>query len=298
MKLKAHLVGWWPSHPAEPINGNVVSNLFYNSTNFSEKGWPIPEGSVYPKDREEIFKSLRVHVTEITESHLLPFVPLAAKIDQDKDKGLFQIATNIAQVSTLHAITTHIIENEDWDFIGFYSSAIDHMCHGFMSFHPPKLKNVPDDLFEIYNGVVKGMYIFHDMMLSRILELIDDDTTIMVVSDHGFHSDYLRVEEKFDEPAAPAREHRDYGIFVVKGPNIMRDELVFGASLLDITPTLLSIYGLPVGRDMDGKPLVQIFEGKPEVEYIDSWENIDGNSGMHKEDIIRDPVAEMPTMQK
>ena len=101
MGLKTHLIGWWPSHPAEPINGNVVSNLFYNPADYNEKGWPVPEGSIYPRDKEEIFKSLRVHITEITENHLLPFVPLAAKVDQDKDKGLFQIAQNIAQVSTL-----------------------------------------------------------------------------------------------------------------------------------------------------------------------------------------------------
>src|SRR3954467_9646281 len=25
---KTHLVGWWPSHPAEPINGICVSNFF------------------------------------------------------------------------------------------------------------------------------------------------------------------------------------------------------------------------------------------------------------------------------
>ena len=26
--LKCHVVGWWPSHPAEPINGIMISNFF------------------------------------------------------------------------------------------------------------------------------------------------------------------------------------------------------------------------------------------------------------------------------
>ena len=26
--LKSNVVGWWPSFPAEPINGNIVSDVF------------------------------------------------------------------------------------------------------------------------------------------------------------------------------------------------------------------------------------------------------------------------------
>ena len=29
-KLKSNLVGWWPSYPAEPIDGVVISNKFQN----------------------------------------------------------------------------------------------------------------------------------------------------------------------------------------------------------------------------------------------------------------------------
>ena len=40
------------------------------------------------------------------------------------------------------------------------------------------------------------------------------------------------------------------------GPASDRGELLHGASVLDIAPTILSLYGLPVGEDMDGKVLV------------------------------------------
>lgn len=29
-EMKSNVVGWWPSHPAEPINGVMVSNLYHN----------------------------------------------------------------------------------------------------------------------------------------------------------------------------------------------------------------------------------------------------------------------------
>ena len=94
------------------------------------------------------------------------------------------------------------------------------------------------------------------MMLGAMIKLAGDDATIIIVSDHGFHADHLRPKDLPNEPAGPADEHRPYGVFAMKGPGVKRDALIYGASLLDITPTILSLYGLPIGRDMDGRPLV------------------------------------------
>ncbi len=70
-----------------------------------------------------------------------------------------------------------------------------------------------------------------------------EDVTVIVCSDHGFHPDHLRPVQLPKEPAAPAVEHRDLGVFLMAGPGIKRDRLIHGASLLDITPTILTLYG-------------------------------------------------------
>ena len=85
-------------------------------------------------------------------------------------------------------------------------------------------------------------YQYHDMMLGRLLELAGDDTTVILMSDHGFHPDHLRTQVIPSEPAGPAIEHRDYGIFLAKGPGIKKDEVVHGAGLMDVTPTILKMY--------------------------------------------------------
>ena len=69
-------------------------------------------------------------------------------------------------------------------------------------------------------------------------------------------------------------------MFAALGPGIKQDELVFGASLLDITPTILTLFGLPVGRDMDGKPLLTAMETTM-PKYIDSWDDVPGEDGTH-----------------
>jgi len=296
--FKTNVVGWWPSHPAEPINGISISNFYQRATVEYGKEWPIAPGGVHPKSKEEIFKELRVHPAELTEAHILPFVPGAAKIDQEKDKRLSSLAKIIADCSTIHAAGTYILENEEWDFTAIYYDAIDHFCHGFMRFHPPQMKGVPDEMFQLYKGVVQGGYIYHDMMLSRLLQLAGDDTTVILMSDHGFHSDHLRPAGIPKEPAGPAWEHRNYGIFCMKGPGIKKDERIYGATLLDVTPTLLTLFDLPIGKDMPGKPLVQAFEEIPGLEYVDSWEDVPGECGMHPSDMQRDPIAELAAMQQ
>ncbi|MCH8331037.1 MAG: tetratricopeptide repeat protein [Bacteroidetes bacterium] len=239
-------------------------------------------GTVHPKEFEDVFKALRIHPDELTEAHIIPFVPTAAKVEQSKDKRLGALSRIIADAATIQAAATWILENEDWEFMAVYFDAIDHFCHGFMKFHPPQLPGIPDDLFNIYKDVVVSGYKFHDMMLERLLKLAGDDITVMVISDHGFHSDHLRPLSLPKEPAAPALEHSPFGIYVLKGDHILEDERIYGASVLDITPTLLNLFGLPVGEDMDGKVLVQIFKEQVQPEVIPSWEDVDGNSGMHE----------------
>lgn len=270
--FKTNVVGWWPSHPAEAINGAMVSNFFQKAPANFNGSWKTPPGSVYPPKLAQTLGSLRVHPMELTEQHLLPFVPDAAKIDQEKDKRLISIAKILSEASNIQSSATWLMENTEWDFMAVYFDNIDHFCHGFMKYHPPKMKFIDEKAFKMYSKVIESAYIFHDMMLGRMLDIIDKETTVVLVSDHGFESGKNRLNSLPNEAAAPAYDHRSLGVFVAMGPQIKKDELLYGASLLDITPTLLSIYDLPIGTDMDGKPLLNIFRKEKEIKYIDSWD--------------------------
>lgn len=297
---KTNLIGWWPSHPAEPINGVCVSNHYQRAAKGIHEDWIMADNTVHPKQMEDVFKALRVHPDEFTEQHILPFVPNAANIDQDKDKRLGSLSKVLADTATIQSAATYTMENTEWDFMGVYFDGVDHFCHGFMKFHPPKLhESIPDELYETYKEVINGAYMFHDMMLAEQLRLAGPDTTVMLISDHGFHSDHLRpINLPKEEPAAPALEHRPYGIFCIKGPGIKKNETIGGATLLDICPTLLTLFGLPIGSDMDGKPLVQIFEEEVVTERIESWEKVEGESGMHPKDQQEDPYAAQQALEQ
>ena len=298
--LKSHVVGWWPSHPAEPIDGIYISNFYQKVKGpLSAKDSRIlPKGTVHPENLSEFFGNLKIFPEELTQAHLYPFVPNADKVDQKNDRRLSSIAKITSEASTIHAAATWIMENEDWDFMAVYYDAIDHYGHGFMNFHPPKRDNTPKKLYDLYNGVVEGGYRFHDMMLERMIELAGDDTTIILVSDHGFHSDHLRPSTIPKEPAGPAAQHRQHGIIVVNGPDVKKDERIYGATLLDITPTILDLFNLPVARDMQGKQLVEIYDKPKKTDYIKSWEEVEGKCGAHSKDSLADPWAEQEAINQ
>jgi predicted AlkP superfamily phosphohydrolase/phosphomutase len=295
---KTHVLGWFAGHPAEPINGVSVSDLYPYPVAPLEKPWPLPPGAVHPESMRETFAALRMHPEQVTEAAILPWIPRAAEIDQEKDNGLQSFAKILAENCSIHNAATWILQNQRWDFMAVYYNAIDHFCHGFMHFHPPRMEGIPEDKFEIYKDVVNGAYRFHDMMLQTLLQLAGPDATVLLVSDHGFHSDHLRPRGIPIEPAGPAVQHRQFGVVCMKGARIKQDERIYGATLLDITPTILTLFGLPVGADMDGRVLVQAFEQPPEITRISSWEQEAGECGMHPADRRTDPVAAQAVMQR
>ena len=283
--LRSNVVGWWPSHPAEPINGVMVSNHYHQAHGPLERGWPIRPGTVHPASLADTLADLRVHPEDLEpEGHILPFIPLAPTIDQDTDRRLETCAKIIAECASIQSCANHLIAHEPWDFMAVYFDAIDHFSHAFMRYHPPQQDWIPDEDFELFQHVVNTGYVFHDMMLARLVELAGDDVTVILMSDHGFHPDHQRRRSLPSEPAGPAAEHRDFGIFVMKGPGIRHDELVHGVGLLDVTPTVLTLFGLPVGEDMDGRPLVDAFEERPAVTSIPSWDAVPGDDGQHPPD--------------
>jgi predicted AlkP superfamily phosphohydrolase/phosphomutase/tetratricopeptide (TPR) repeat protein len=295
---KAHVLGWFASHPAEPISGVSVSDLYPYATAALDKEWPLPPGAVHPEGLRDVFAKLRMHPAEVSEAAILPWIPRAAEVDQEKDKGLQTFAKILAENCSVHNAATWVLQNEPWDFLAVYYNGIDHFSHAFMNFHPPRMEGLPEARYEVYKDVVNGAYRFHDMMLDTLLQLAGPDATVILVSDHGFHSDHLRPRGIPKEPAGPAVQHRPFGIFCMKGANIKQDERIYGATLLDVTPTLLTLFGLPVGEDLDGRVLAQAFEEPPTITRIPSWEDEPGECGMHAADLRMDPATAQAVLQQ
>ena len=277
---RCNVVSWWASYPAEPLDGVTVSSQFFNTRREDGK-WQVPPHAVHPPEAARELLPFLVDIGEVDDSLVLPFIPGAAGIDQKKDDRLETFARLLAECCSVQAVATGLLERGNWDFTAVYFDAIDHFAHGFMPFHPPRLEHVPEADFEMYKDVMNGVYQFHDMMLGSLVELAGPETTIVLCSDHGFQSGSSRPHGNPREPAGPVLWHREFGILVMNGPGIKRDERIYGATLLDVAPTLLTLAGLPLGRDMDGKPLLEALVYPAAPATIPSWDEVPGRDGRH-----------------
>jgi len=296
--LRSVVIGWWPSHPAESINGVMVSDHFHRASGPFDKGWPMCANAIHPPELAGALTELRVHPDQLTPAMVEPFIPLAKEIDQDKDKRLALFLRTLAECMSIQAAGLWLMDREPWDFFTVYFDAIDHFCHGFMKYHPPRQSWISEVDYELYSHVVSEAYRFHDRMLGDLLAKAGPDTTVILVSDHGFHPDHLRPASIPDIPAGPAIEHRDFGVLAIAGPGITNGRALYGASVLDIAPTILTLYGLSVGEDFDGKVLSTAFESPPAVAFIPSWEEVPGADGRHPPHTRLNPVAAQEALEQ
>jgi predicted AlkP superfamily phosphohydrolase/phosphomutase len=117
-------------------------------------------------------------------------------------------------------------------------------------------------------------YIAFDKVLGSILKHVDENTYVIILSDHGIKP--LREFENKDphahmdhEKTTPVIAKHDFadgddvpGSFFAMGPGIKHDSRLMGfeASVYDITPTILHIYGIEQPKQMRGRVLTEIFE--------------------------------------
>ncbi len=275
-KLVSNVIGWWPSSPVEPINGVMLSNNYQKDVSDIEN-WPLSSDDVHPKKLRDVFKDLRVHPSEISPNLILDFVPNAENIDQSTTKKLSVIAKVLAHSFTIRNAAVHAMRKNDWDFTAVYFDAPDHFSHAFMKYHPPKLPTVSAEDYENYKNVINACYVMHDVIIGDLLQAAGPQTDVMILSDHGFHSDHLRPLSLPKISAAPALEHNPYGVLITAGKNFKQGIELCGKNLLDIAPTILNYFDLPAAEDMDGSSICEVLNSKSVPDKIGSWENVSGD---------------------
>jgi predicted AlkP superfamily phosphohydrolase/phosphomutase len=102
---------------------------------------------------------------------------------EDKDYLLRQIHEN-----TDHhfRFLRHLLKEKDWDFFMFVEMGIDRLYHGFWRYTARDHR-----LYEPGNPYENVMWEYHqyvDQEMGKLLDLVEDDTLVLVVSDHGAKS--------------------------------------------------------------------------------------------------------------
>jgi arylsulfatase A-like enzyme len=102
-----------------------------------------------------------------------------------------------------------------------------------------------------YRKTNRAYYRIVDWIIGTLIATVNEDTHVLVVSDHGFamehHPNY------FHHKTAPP------GLLMMLGPGISAGTSIDDAHILDIFPTLLYCLGLPLATDVEGRVLADVF---------------------------------------
>ncbi len=296
--MRSAVIGWPATHPAEPIQGIVVTDRFPQASGPAARLWPADERTVHPKDALDRIMKLRVSADDVSPAQIASFV---RGLDETAagDRRVASVAMRIAQAASAQNAATWAAQHAQWDFMAVHYGMLGGLCHEFMKYRAPREDSVSDRDADLFGEIVDTGYRLHDKMLGRMLELAGDETLVILVSDHGFRAKPVRIAperiEHFLElfPCEPRwhylRYHRRDAVFCAAGPGVKKDELVIGGRITDVFPTILAALELPLPADMDGRILEGIFENAPAVTHIESYEPPDEKDGTHPGDLIDDP---------
>ncbi len=284
--LSVDVIGWWVTYPAEPVRGLMVGQT--NTTAAFQPGdapallkgslQPGVEGQVWPREREaEVLASLRSvdeELPAIVERHYgrLPHVP--GEVEQvlwDETQWALRADETYLRVAEQRLKAAPAV------LTAVYLGAPDVVGHRFWRYARVREFQTPPapEQVENFGGLLAAAYRRVDRALSSLLERMPATTRVLVLSDHGMQAS--NVAGSF-QSGGPRHEllsgnHEDAppGVLIAAGEGFRSrgttqeaiSAVDLGAlervgSVLDVLPTLLVLLDLPVGADMDGRPMLDL----------------------------------------
>jgi arylsulfatase A-like enzyme len=172
-----------------------------------------------------------------------------------------------------------------------YLKGIDGVCHlHWVDMLPQSGPPVTEEEAEIFGDVITGYYEEMDGVLAEFLAMADDNTTLVLTSDHG-HSGPKRQGDGYRMGIAM---HDPTGVLAFWGKDIAGGVELADAGVMDITPTLLALCGLPVADDMDGRVLTEAIDREflraHPVTTVETYEPAEGESDELGTEPIESPI--------
>jgi predicted AlkP superfamily phosphohydrolase/phosphomutase len=156
----------------------------------------------------------------------------------------------LAMSRTQFRVVRHLMQTQPWDYFQLVDIGLDRLHQGFWRNHD--LAHDEHGAGSVYLETVRNYYRHLDDEIGKVLELLGDETVVLVVSPYRPQRPdaALRVSDRDDRS--------ELGAFILAGPIRTLGGEVKGARLLDIAPTLLDLGGHEIPQSMQGRSLVEL----------------------------------------
>jgi predicted AlkP superfamily phosphohydrolase/phosphomutase len=159
---KSIVVGVPPNYPPRHINGISIGCFLTPD--------PVKDEFTHPA-------SLKAKLTELVGEYPVDIKDFRTdRKDQLKDE-IFSMSRKQWQV------VRWLLGEQEWDYFHFVDVGLDRMHHAFWShFDPQHPQSEPGNP---YQNAIPEYYLWLDEQIGAVLELLDSETIVLVVSDHG-----------------------------------------------------------------------------------------------------------------
>lgn len=267
--------------PVMPVNGYMISGMLTRGKNCEDGVMCAPKLSEVEGGDAVYPRSLKAELLENVGDYYIDCerMPSAEQLNGHESEV---IHSWLEKVDTIRAQQTklfdYLLQNHATDFTWLAQSCEDRTGHWLYPIAPfnvgynPKVNTVAPDAFP-------EQYIAFDKVLGEIMSHVDENTYVFIISDHGIKP--LREFEQANMPmemghegTTPVIAKHDFadgddvpGLFIAKGPGIKHDLRLMGfeASVYDIAPTILHLYGIQQPPEMRGHVLMNIFDSQSVV---------------------------------
>jgi predicted AlkP superfamily phosphohydrolase/phosphomutase len=269
------IVGWWPSWPAEEVDGFMIAQRAW-PVNWSRHGIPFGAardrsgrlivddfpGRTYPEELYADFEQFVITEEDVTASDLSQLFSDPAFTDPARQ---FHARWVYAKDKTFADAGLEMLQRFDPEVFALYIQGTDVVSHYYWGDQTEEGFAVSPENERLYGRVVRNYYRFVDDVIASYLAVVGDDTAVLIVSDHGFETK-LDLKERWErgEKIRTVEGGKDVpwdhgvdGAIIMAGPGIREDNRLPETSVVDVTPTILAYLGLPVAEDMDGTPVLE-----------------------------------------
>ena len=267
------LIGWPLTQPAPRVNGFAISDSFHrlSEPELNLDATPL----VWPP---QLLAGARVAMD--TEASPDP-VMLVSTLGAPQPENDYDLSSDRAPVvaDRVHVQLLRAFEADAPTFLAARFPGIDAVGHRYLRYADPSaFGDVSADEMQRFGPVLQQYYGFLDTLAGREMERLGPNDLLLVVSSFGMEpiSPGKRVLEIFFGNALNSGSHERApdGFVLAFGAPVERGRPP-RASVVDLAPTILYFFGLPVGRDMDGFARIDLFKpaftsDKP-VTYIPSY---------------------------
>lgn len=257
--ITAGIIGWPLTYPVDRVNGYLISDEFLNRdprrvlTSLDEP--PL----AFPADVLEEARAARI-TTAIEQA--IAFAAQPSPGTQPRE-GQGAPASALAADGLAAQLARTLSELRPVQFMAVRYPGIDAVGHYYLRYADPRAFGDVSEEERLRHGrVLEQYYTYVDGILGRAIGALGQDDLLLVVSGFGMEPLSLgkRALERIvgDAELSGTHERAPDGFLIAYGRQVAKGTFP-RASVLDIAPTVLYFFGLPIARDLDGFARTDIF---------------------------------------